>query len=84
MKKAICFILVTVLLFAACSDKEKEKHISTKIYEGLAASYATSDISDYRVIAALYNAGAPLSERVYAPEAPDGRTERHGEYLISL
>ena len=82
MKKAICFILVTVLLFAACSDKEK--HISTKIYEGLAASYATSDISDYRVIAALYNAGAPLSERVYAPEAPDGRTERHGEYLISL
>ena len=84
MKKAICFILVTVLLFAACSDKDKEKHISTKIYEGLAASYATSDISDYRVIAALYNAGAPLSERVYAPEAPDGRTERHGEYLISL
>ena len=84
MKKAICFILVTVLLFAACSDKDKEKHISTKIYEGLAASYATSDISDYRVIAALYNAGASLSERVYAPEAPDGRTERHGEYLISL
>ena len=61
MKKAICFILVTVLLFAACSDKDKEKHISTKIYEGLAASYATSDISDYRVIAALYNAGAPRS-----------------------
>ena len=24
MKKAICFILVTVLLFAACSDKDKE------------------------------------------------------------
>ena len=44
MKKAICLILVTVLLFAACSDKDKEKHISTKIYEGLAASYATLDI----------------------------------------
>lgn len=86
MKKAICLILATVLLFAGCSegDNGNEKHISTKIYERLATAYATSDISDYRVIAALYNAGAPLSERVYSPEAPDGRTERYGEYLISL
>ncbi len=85
MKRLISVLLLAVFMLTACSsDGEKEKHISAVIFEELCEKYTGGDISDYRVISAMVNAGETLVGYTYSPETPDGSTESDGEYLLSL
>lgn len=84
MKRLISILLIAVFMLTACSSDGDEKHISAVVFEELCAKYTGGDISDYRVISALVNAGETLVGYTYSPETPDGRTESDGEYLLSL
>ena len=84
MKKLISILLAAAFLLCSCGSKADTPHIAKTVYSSLSTVYLNASLSDYRVIAALANAGEDLSKCALSLETPDGRVESGCSYLLSV